>query len=80
MISIVDLRKRGLKAIEEEIKENKKAIISYKGKAKYVMIPIEEFIDIELERAYQELKEKKENNQAFVSSADELIKRIENEL
>jgi hypothetical protein len=44
------------------------------------MIPIEEFIDNELERAYQELKEKKENNQAFVSSADELIKKIENEL
>ena len=80
MISILDLRKRGIKAIEEEIKENKKAIISHRGVAKYVMIPIEEFIDNELERAYQELKEKKENNQAFVSSADELIKKIENEL
>ena len=60
MISILDLRKRGIKAIEEEIKKNKKAIISHRGVAKYVMIPIEEFIDIELERAYKELKEKKE--------------------
>ena len=33
MISILDLRKRGIKAIEEEIKENKKAIISHRGVA-----------------------------------------------
>jgi len=80
MINVVDLRKRGIKAVEDEIKKENKAIISFKGRPAYVMLPIEEYEKLTLDKAYNELKTKKENNEAFVSDADELIKRIENEL
>ena len=80
MINVVDLRKRGIKAVEDEIKKENKAIISFKGRPAYVMLPIEEYEKLTLDKAYNELKAKKENNEAFVSDANELIKRIENEL
>jgi len=80
MINVVDLRKRGIKAVEDEIKKDKKAIISFKGKPTYVMLPIEEYEKLALDRAYNELKAKRKQNKAFVSGADELIKRIENEI
>ena len=80
MINVVDLRKRGIKAVEEEIKREKKAIISFKGKPAYVMLPIEEYEKLMLDKAYNELKAKKEKGEALVSNANELIKRIENEL
>ena len=80
MINVVDLRKRGIKAVEEEIKRENKAIISFKGRPAYVMLPIEEYEKLALDKAYNELKIKKEKGEAFISSADELIKRIENEL
>jgi len=75
MISILDLRKRGIKAIEEEIKENKKAIISHRGVAKYVMIPIEEFIDIELELAYKKVLEDYKKGKYEILTSDEDIKK-----
>ena len=80
MINVVDLRKRGIKAVEDEIKKENKAVISFKGRPTYVMLPIEEYEKLTIDKAYNELRAKKENNEAFVSDADELIKRIENEL
>jgi PHD/YefM family antitoxin component YafN of YafNO toxin-antitoxin module len=80
MINVVDLRKRGIKAVEEEIKREKRAVISFKRKPAYIMLPIEEYEKLVLDRAYNELRVKKENNEAFISGADELIKKIENEL
>ena len=80
MINVVELRKRGIKAVEEEIKKENKAVISFKGRPAYVMLTIDEYEKLALDKAYNELKSKKEKNKAFVSGADELIKRIENEL
>ena len=80
MINVVDLRKKGIKAVDEEIKKENKAIISFKGRPAYVMLPIEEYEKLSLDAAYAELKRKKDNKEAFISNADELIKRIENEL
>jgi hypothetical protein len=78
MISILDLRKRGIKAIEEEIKKNKKAIISHRGVAKYVMIPIEEFIDIELELAYKKvLEDYKKGKYEILTSDEDIEKHVE---
>ncbi len=80
MVSVVDLRKRGIKAVEEELKESDKAIISFKGKPKYVMLPIEEYEKMELDIAYAQLKKKKELGVAYESDAKTLIKKIEDEL
>ena len=80
MVSVVDIRKRGIKAVEEELKKENKAIISFKGKPKYVMLTLEEYERLMLDSAYNELKKKKKQGKAFVSTAKELIERIENEL
>ena len=48
----VDLRKRGIKAVEEEIRREHKAIISFKGKSVYIMLPIEEYEKLMLDKAY----------------------------
>ena len=80
MVSVVDIRKRGIKAVEDELQKENKAIISFKGNPKYVMLTLEEYERLLLDSAYNELKKKKENGEAFVSGAKELIERIENEL
>ncbi len=80
MVSVVDLRKKGIKAVEEELEENGSAVISFKGKPKYVMLPIEAYEKMELDLAYAELKRAQEQGNAYSSSAKELIARIEDAL
>ena len=80
MVSVVDIRKRGIKAVEDELQKENKAIISFKGRPKYVMLTLEEYERLLLDSAYNELKKKKKQGKAFVSGAKELIERIENEL
>jgi len=58
MITALDLRMQGLKAIESVVEEEGEGIISYKGKPKYVVLPFEvydEIIAARLDRAYEEV-------------------------
>ena len=71
----VDLRKRGIKAVEEKIRKEHKAIISFKGKSAYIILPIEEYEKLMLDKAYNQLKRKKEKGEAFVSDIKTLIKK-----
>jgi hypothetical protein len=60
MVTILDLRKRGIKAIEEEIEESGVATLSYRGHPKYVVLDIEEYEklrELELMLAYQQVME-----------------------
>ncbi len=43
MISENDLRTQGIKAIEKELKDKNKAIITYRGKPKYVVMDLKRF-------------------------------------
>jgi len=43
MVSFTDFRKRGIKAVEDKIQKDNKAIISFKGKPKYILLPIKEY-------------------------------------
>ena len=55
MITALDLRTRGLKAIDDALKSTEEGIISYKGKPKYIVIPYErydELLGAQLDRAY----------------------------
>ncbi|MEO1942510.1 MAG: hypothetical protein ABGW77_06450 [Campylobacterales bacterium] len=61
MVSIIDLRNRGVKAIEKEIEENGIATLSYRGEPKYVVLEIGEYEKLrklELMLAYQQAIEK----------------------
>ena len=60
MITALDLRNRGLKAIDESLMEAEEGIISYKGKPKYVVLPIERYDELlaaRLDLAYDEVME-----------------------
>jgi len=83
MITANDLKVKGIKAIEKELEERDEAIISFRGKPKYIVLDIEEYETmraLQIEVAYKELKKKKEQGKAYRSDADTLIQRIENEL
>ena len=83
MITANDLKVKGIKAIEKELEERDEAIISFRGKPKYIVLDIEEYETmraLQIEVAYKELKNKKEQGKAYVSDVDTLIQRIENEL
>lgn len=64
VISANDLKKKGVKFIEELIKKNNEIIISVRGKQKYVVIDVDRYRklrDSELELAYIEaMKDYKE--------------------
>ena len=60
MLNVIDLRNRGVKAIDEEISEKGIATLSYRGKAKYVIINVDEYEklrELELMLAYSKAKE-----------------------
>jgi len=87
LVTILDLKKKGVKAIEEEIGESGIATLSYRGYPKYVVIDIEEYKklrELELMLAYQqvtdEIKEKKfevvENPEELEIYLEKLGKRL----
>jgi len=76
MLSVLDLRNRGVKAIEEEISKNGIATLSYRGKPKYVILDIEDYDklrEIELIMAYEKAKEDiKKGSAEIVTNEEEL--------
>jgi len=76
MLNVIELRNRGVKAIEEEIFKNGIAILSYKGKPKYVILDVEDYEklrEIELIMAYERAKEDiKKGNAEIVTNEEEL--------
>jgi len=78
MVSFVDIRRSGFKAIKEEIEKNKKAVITYKGEAKFVILPIEEYNDLELDAIYSRvMNDYKKGKYKTLKSDDDIDKHIE---
>jgi len=78
MVSFVDIRKKGFKAIEKEIEKEKKAIISFKGKPKFVILPIEEYEELELDAIYNKvMKDYKEGKYETLKSEEDIDRHIE---
>ncbi len=81
MINAIDLRKRGLKVIDEALATNEEGVIAYNGKPKYVVIPIEKYDklkSLELDMAYLEvMKNIEEGNFESIKTADDIDKHIE---
>jgi PHD/YefM family antitoxin component YafN of YafNO toxin-antitoxin module len=79
VISANELKTKGIKAIENSLLNEEEAIISVRGKEKFVVLPIDKYNNLreyELEAAIKEtLKEIKDGN--FVEeSVEKHIKRI----
>ncbi len=57
MITASELKQKGIKAFEDELKKNDEAIISVRGKDKYVVISTERYkqlLEKDLDIAYKE--------------------------
>jgi len=81
MISANDLKVKGIKAIETELADKEEAVITLRGKPKFVVIDIERYDEIrayELDLAYEEIKKEiKEGRAKRIKSEEELEKHIE---
>ena len=81
MLNVVDIRNRGIKAVDEEIENSGVATLTYRGKPKYVIFKIDEYErlkEIELELAYKDAMEDIEKNDyKSVKNEQELEKHLE---
>lgn len=78
MITANEIKTRGVKAIEESLKDRDLAPISVRGKTKYVVMKVEtydEYRAMELEQAYNEVMEDIKKGDYIEESAEEHIKR-----
>ena len=80
MITALDLRTQGLKAIDVALKDSDEGIISYKGKPKYVVIPFEkydEFLEARLDSAYEKMVQNiQEGNYKALKTIDDIDSHI----
>ena len=78
-ITANDLKTKGVSLIEEEAAEYGEAIITVRGKVKFVVIPIEkynEFREYELLAALDESKKDIEEGRFNIESVEDHMKRI----
>lgn len=82
MITANELKIRGIKAIEEGLKDQPEVAISVRGKVKYVAMTVEQYEQMrvaELEVAYQQVMEDVKAGRYIVESAEEHIARVFND-
>lgn len=78
-ISANDLKVRGISAIKKAIEKSREAIITVRGKDKYVVLPVEDYNrlrEYELEAALSETKKEIKEGKFTKESVDKHLKRI----
>ncbi len=83
VISANELKTKGISAIDALLEKSDEAIITLRGKQKYVVVDIEKYNylrECELESALLQAQKELANKQYVEESVDEHIKRIVNEL
>ncbi len=82
MITANDLKVKGIKAIEKELQERDEAIISFRGKPKYIVLGIEKYDRIralELDLLYLQAQEEIKSGKAIrISTKKELEEHLKN--
>ena len=82
MITANDLKVQGIKALNSELKDNDEAIISFRGKPKYIVIDFERYDrlrELELDKDYLEtMQDIQKGNYKIISTDEELEKHLEN--
>lgn len=80
MITANDLKVKGIKAIRQEISKNDEAIISFRGKPKYIVIDFDKYDELralELDKVYLEtMQEIKEGKYKTIATNDELEEHL----
>lgn len=82
-ITANQLKTKGISIIEENISEDETAMITVRGKSKFVIMGLETYNHLrecELEAAIVETRKELERGDVFKDSIDEHIQRILNEL
>jgi len=81
MLNVIDLRNRGVKAIDKEINENGIATLSYRGKPKYVIINIDEYEklrELEIMLSYYKAREDiQKGNFEIIKTENDLNNHLE---
>jgi len=76
MITANDLKVKGIKALQSELKDNDEAIISFRGEPKYIVIDFKRYDklrEIELDEAYlQAMEEIKQGNYKSIETDEDL--------
>ncbi|BCD61465.1 HigA protein [Nitratiruptor sp. YY08-26] len=81
MISANDLKVKGIKAIEAELKKKPEAIITFRGKPKYIVLPLEEYERAKkLDKRYIEFLEERALGKVKEVTAKEHIQELMNEI
>jgi PHD/YefM family antitoxin component YafN of YafNO toxin-antitoxin module len=81
MISANDLKVKGIKAIEQELQKKKEAIITFRGKPKFIVLSLEEYERAkELDKRYIEYLEDKALGNVKEVTAKEHIQELMNEI
>jgi hypothetical protein len=78
-----DLKTRGVSLLDEALKQDDEAIISVRGKSKYVVMDLEHYNylrECELEAALIETQKEIEEGRAKILTADEHIKALHDDL
>ena len=78
-----DLKTRGVTLLDEALKQDDEAIISVRGKSKYVVMDLEHYNylrECELEAALIETHKEIKEGRAKILTADEHIKALHNDL
>jgi len=78
-ITANELKTKGVSVVEEETAEYGEAIITVRGKSKYVVIPLERYNELreyELLVAVEESKKAIDNGDYVIESVEEHMKRI----
>lgn len=79
VISANDLKTRGIAAIDSALAHDPEATIAVRGKARYVVMPIEQFNylrECELEAALAQTRAELASGEAIRSSAEEHLARL----
>ncbi len=81
MITANDLKVKGIKAIEQDIKENDEAIISFRGIPQYIVLDFKKYDRLralELDEVYLEtMQEIKKGNSKTIATDEELREHLE---
>ena len=79
MITANELKIRGIKAIEDQLKDQPEVAITVRGRVKYVAMTMEQYEKMrmaELEMAYQQVIEDVKNGR-FTTSLEEHLKEVD---
>ncbi len=80
MITANDLKVKGIKTIHQEMSENDEAIISFRGKPRYIVIDFDKYDELralELDKIYLEtMQEIKDEKYKIISTDDDLEEHL----